>query len=83
MDFKTRSPNVELSPDYLIYESYQINYQKYYTESIKTAKWLAHFAKHIYLSKVKKHFTFNTYSFKKITHRRRVKLLKDRVYYRL
>jgi len=49
-DFKLKNPDVKLPPDYLIYESFQINYQKYYTESIKTAKWLTnHFIKHIEL----------------------------------
>lgn len=47
-DFKSKNPDVKLPPDYLIYESFQINYQKYYTESIETAKWLTnHFKKHI------------------------------------
>lgn len=51
MDFKKNNPTVKLPPDYLIYESFQINYQKYYTESIDTAKWLAaHFEKHIELT---------------------------------
>jgi ubiquinone/menaquinone biosynthesis C-methylase UbiE len=48
--FKKNNPEVKLPPDYLIYESFQINYQKYYTESIDTAKWVAdHFKKHIEL----------------------------------
>lgn len=48
--FKKTNPHVKLPPDYLIYESFQINYQKYYTESIDTAKWVAnHFSKHIEL----------------------------------
>lgn len=47
-DFKLKNPDVKLPPDYLIYKSFQINYQKYYTESIETAKWLTdHFKKHI------------------------------------
>ena len=51
MDFKSKNPTVKLPPDYLIYESFQINYQKYYTDSIETAKWLtAHFIKHIDLN---------------------------------
>lgn len=47
-DFKSKNPNVKLPPDYLIYESFQINYHKYYSESFETAKWLTdHFKKHI------------------------------------
>ncbi len=46
-DFKKNNPGVKLPPDYLIYESFQINYKKYYTDSIETAKWIAdHFKKH-------------------------------------
>jgi SAM-dependent methyltransferase len=53
-EFIKRNPDVNLPPDYLIYESFQINYQKYYTESIDTAKWLAgHFSKHIELKDLK------------------------------
>ena len=49
-DFKSKNPDVKLPPDYLIYESFQINYQKYFTDSIETAKWLADFfKKHIVL----------------------------------
>ncbi len=39
-DFKIKYPDVDLPPDYLIYESFQINYQKYYNDSFETAKWL-------------------------------------------
>ncbi len=47
-DFKRSNPNVKLPPDYLIYESFQINYNKYFTESIETAKWIAnYFGKYI------------------------------------
>lgn len=50
-DFKLNNPNVKLPPDYLIYESFQINYQKYYSDSIETAKWLTeHFSKYIDLN---------------------------------
>lgn len=46
--FKSENPDVRLPPDYLLYESFQINYQKYFTESIDTAKWLTgHFKNHI------------------------------------
>lgn len=49
-DFKKQNPTVKLPPDYLIYESFQINYKKYYTESIDTAKWAAnYFSKYIEL----------------------------------
>lgn len=47
-EFKQKNPEVKLPPDYLIYESFQINYHKYYTESIETAKWLSdHIEKYI------------------------------------
>ena len=46
--FKSDFPEVKLPPDYLIYESFQMNYHKYYTESIAFAKLMAsYFAKHI------------------------------------
>jgi SAM-dependent methyltransferase len=49
-DFRKNNPDVKLPPDYLIYESFQINYQKYYTGSIDSAQWLAdYFKKHIEL----------------------------------
>jgi len=49
-DFKIKYPDVKLPPDYLIYESFQINYQKYYTDSIETVTWLTdHLRKHIEL----------------------------------
>jgi len=49
-DFKKKHPNVVLPSDYLMYESFQINYRKYYTDSIETAKWLTnHFKNHIEL----------------------------------
>jgi ubiquinone/menaquinone biosynthesis C-methylase UbiE len=49
-DFKRANSNVKLPPDYLIYESFQMNYNKYYSESIDSAKWLAnHFSKYIEL----------------------------------
>jgi len=42
-EFKKNNREVALPPDYLIYESFQINYKKYYTESSNTAKWLVDF----------------------------------------
>lgn len=49
-DFKLSNPEVQLPPDYLIYESFQLNYHKYYTESQKTAQWLInHLSNHIVL----------------------------------
>jgi len=53
-NFKLNNPNVILPPDYLIYESFQLNYQEYYTGSIEKSKWLAnHFKKHIDLKNKK------------------------------
>lgn len=53
-DFKKRNPDVKLPMDYLIYESFQINYKKYFLESIDTAKWVStHLAKHIELKNIK------------------------------
>jgi SAM-dependent methyltransferase len=47
-DFKKTNPDVKLPPDYLIYESFQINYKKYYTESKDTAQCIAnYFSKYI------------------------------------
>ncbi len=51
--FRKNNPSVKLPPDYLIYESFQIDYEKYYTDSLETAKWLLnHFEKHIALKNV-------------------------------
>lgn len=48
--FKDNNPDVKLPPDYLMYESFQINYDKYYNGGKKMAAWLAtHFEKHIKL----------------------------------
>jgi len=49
-NFKLNNSDVKLPPDYLIYESFQINYSKYYTDSVETTKWLKnHLKKHIIL----------------------------------
>lgn len=39
--FRKNNPQVKLPPDYLIYESFQLNYKKYYSDSFETAQWLA------------------------------------------
>jgi len=39
-NFKASFSDIVLPPDYLIYESFQLNYSKYYTESRETANWL-------------------------------------------
>lgn len=45
--FKKKNPNVTLPPDYLLYESFQLDYEKYYTEGKIAAQWLAnHLSKH-------------------------------------
>jgi len=46
--FKQNNPEVNLPPDYLIYESFRIDYQKYYFDGQKTTQWLLqHIKKHI------------------------------------
>lgn len=49
--FKTNYPEVKLPPDYLIYESFQIDYLKYYIDGKDTAQWLVdYFRKYIDLT---------------------------------
>ncbi|MCB9202489.1 MAG: class I SAM-dependent methyltransferase [Flavobacteriales bacterium] len=38
--FKKRNSSVLFPPDYLMYESFQLNYEKYYLGGRKTAEWL-------------------------------------------
>ncbi len=38
--FKSENPNASIPPDYLMYESFQINYSKYYFGGKETAKWI-------------------------------------------
>jgi len=52
--FKAKNPQVVLPSDYLLYESFQINYERYYNGGLDTAKWLSeHFSKHIELKDLK------------------------------
>ena len=52
--FKENNPGVVLPPDYMIYESFQMNYDNYYNDSLNTAKWLiGYFEKYIELKNIK------------------------------
>lgn len=39
--FLKENPDVILPPDYLMYESFQLDYRKYFTDSRETAAWLS------------------------------------------
>lgn len=48
--FKKENPEVKLPPDYLMYESFRLNYRKYFVEGRESAKSLInHFERHIEL----------------------------------
>ena len=52
--FKLNNPGVVLPPDYMIYESFQMNYENYYNDSKSTAEWLiGFFEKYIELRDIK------------------------------
>jgi len=52
--FKANNPDVVLPPDYMIYESFQMNYENYFNDSVSTAAWLiSYFQKHIELKYIK------------------------------
>jgi len=52
--FKDINPDVILPPDYMIYESFQMNYENYYNDSVSTAKWLiSYFEKYVELKSIK------------------------------
>jgi ubiquinone/menaquinone biosynthesis C-methylase UbiE len=52
--FREKNPDVILPPDYMIYESFRMNYEYYYNDSLDTAKWLiGYFEKHIELKNIK------------------------------
>ena len=38
--FRKMHPNVVFPPDYLMYESFQLDYERYYINGKKTAEWL-------------------------------------------
>lgn len=49
-DFLKRNPHLILPPDYLMYESFQLDYKKYYEDSRQTAIWLKeYFEKYVNL----------------------------------
>jgi SAM-dependent methyltransferase len=49
-EFQQQHPDVQLPPDYLLYESFQLNYKKYYFDGMETAGWLAdHLSKYLKL----------------------------------
>lgn len=51
--FIKHNPKVALPPPHLIYESFDLNYESYYTASKKTASWLLnHFNKYINLQNI-------------------------------
>lgn len=43
--FKREHPGVALPPDYLMYESFGLNYHKYFVESKESAQWILDLAK--------------------------------------
>ncbi|AOW20309.1 class I SAM-dependent methyltransferase [Urechidicola croceus] len=44
-EFEANNPTIILPPDYLIYESFQMNYDKYYNGGKETAIWLKKYLK--------------------------------------
>ncbi|MFI5237120.1 MAG: class I SAM-dependent methyltransferase [Ignavibacteriales bacterium] len=51
--FNENNPDVVLPPDYMIYESFQMNYENYYNDSLNTAKWLiSYIEKYIVLKNI-------------------------------
>jgi SAM-dependent methyltransferase len=52
--FRVANPGVALPPDYLMYESFGLDYAKYYTDSRATAEWLLqHFRKYVPLDEAR------------------------------
>jgi ubiquinone/menaquinone biosynthesis C-methylase UbiE len=53
-DFLRMNPGIKLPPDYLIYESFQLNYKKYYADSEESARWLTDILKkHVQLKDIR------------------------------
>ena len=49
--FRENNPDIELPPDYLMYESFKLDYSSYYDNGRKTAEWLINLAeKHMDLT---------------------------------
>ncbi|WP_299713226.1 bifunctional 2-polyprenyl-6-hydroxyphenol methylase/3-demethylubiquinol 3-O-methyltransferase UbiG [uncultured Tenacibaculum sp.] len=38
--FKLENPDVKLPPDFYMYETFQLNYKKFYTNGLPTAQWI-------------------------------------------
>ncbi len=52
--FREHFPEVPLPPDYLLYESYQLHYEKYYSGGFESARWLTdHLFRHTSLENAK------------------------------
>ena len=41
--FRTENPNVVLPPDFYLYETFNLNYNKFYTKGKPTAEWLVNY----------------------------------------
>jgi len=53
-EFLIHNPDIKLPPDYLMYESFQIDYDEYFTKSRETAKWLlGHFQDYISINRIR------------------------------
>jgi ubiquinone/menaquinone biosynthesis C-methylase UbiE len=53
-EFLRNNPGIVLPPDYLMYESFRLDYYNYYTESLETAEWVINLiSKHKDLNKLK------------------------------
>jgi len=51
---RVKNTDLFIPPDYMIYESFQMNYDNYYNDSLDTAKWLiSYLGKHIELKNIK------------------------------